>query len=1178
MGLGSGLGWAIIEPREIPTMRVKRQTRRIGLALLAMAAVVAHGQSAGLTPTTTPQGAVGGKTSMDLVRLSGGTMVVPLRQGHVIPQSESVDLEGRTLGRDRDYSIDYDAGSIVLRVPFNPGQSLRVTYRYDDTQDSKGVFVHGGGAAKFSGFTFDFAAGTKAVFGLGLAERTAGGTLLASNVYGLSNSFNVTGGGSLKGLFLVGDRHRTDSRNMFDGSKSGEQIEEGQGTAIVQSLATKVLGGNFTANYQDIDDRFGGFQSFASAGMSATDIDTLSKEKGLKRSSFRLTDLKTGGLKLSGGIQSVGDDTGGVSWRDYGMSLGGFSFTWDSRAVDPTFNRFANLREQDRNQLAQERGLTFDNIGAKQQFKNGSFEYKDAATRDQDGTGLFRRAFAFNLGGNKAYFNDQKVTAGFSRVNSLRDPDKGQLAKEVGLSRQSFGFESLLAKGWSFKYDNNRLLSDTGDLKSIGFGLTTPKWSFEHGRIETDSGFTSFGAVAGGELQGYVKSILGATGGAPQGNDFGSFFGSAGLDRNWWKVGLDLGKGAKLNYSDYSVSSGAENARLDTIGFDSAKYKVNFAQQDVGAQFGAASRLLPTEQRSVGIADGLKRTMLNVFADLGKNRSLNLDTMHADDLTGDAARTNFKYTDKGFAATYARRNVSSAFNGLATLVDPERDVFRQLMGYDQSAWSVNWQLMPSLKLDIKHNDDQNTDLGLFRETDSKLVEYRIDKLTSFSFQSLANRVNDIDHVNVDQSAQRFFVARDFGKLGKLTLTNERASYGGVNDNLPDSNRQSVSYQANISKTTSLTTVQSKTNFSNGEQETLSSNTIAQQLNPRVKVSLTDERTLRDGDKPDEAKKNVGVSIDFGKGIKLDVNQARQYADGQTGTRKESVSLTPGQIQGVAVEGASYMHNGWDDVRDQSVGVFSFKNAKPFELGAVKDIRFNYSADTARDNYSWQKENRRMGLGASLGQFGFGFDYFSQVAGDGFRAIDRVFNFTTDKTGKAAVRGEFKYGVRTLPTDDEVMIRDYAVSVQFNDHTQLVHQLVTNPLQQRGDVILGSVPVDERKNIWSFKYFKDKNFKFDMSFNEVARDAIAQSLYREAKVNTTFFANNPSPVNLSYSLLQWDRNGERQTAHKFGLRYDQRPGKNQSLSFWLENLNWGNSRPVGTNLQNWGLRFDYSVRF
>ncbi|MBX3111669.1 MAG: hypothetical protein KF857_06635 [Fimbriimonadaceae bacterium] len=1139
---------------------------------------MAHGQAADQNPAETSPPPVGGKASMDLVRLSPGTMVVPLRQGHLVLHSESVDLDGRNLVRDRDYSIDYEAGSIVLRVPFTPGQGLRVNYRYDDKQDSKGVYAHGAGSSKFSGFSFDFAGGAKAVFGLGLAERTAGGTLLSSNVYGLANSFSLSGGGSLKGLFMVGDRHKADVTNLFDGSKNTEKVEEGQGTAIVQSLATKVLGGNFTANYQDIDDRFGGFQSFASAGMSAADIDTLAKEKGLKRSSFRLTDLKAGGLKLSGGVQSVGDDTGGVSWRDYGMSLGGFSFTWDSRSVDPTFNRFANLREQDRNQLAQERGLTFDNIGAKQQFKNGAIEFKDAQTRDQNGTGLFRRALSFNMGPSKGYFTDQKVTAGFSRIGSLRDPDKGQLAKEIGLSRQSFGFESPLAKGWNLKYDNNRLMSDTGDVKAIEFALTSPKWSFEHGRFEADSGFTSFNAFAGGEVQNHVKSVLGAAGGHAQGNDYGALGNSAGLDRSWWKFGLDLGKSTKLNYSNYSVAAEAGGARLDSIGIDSAKYKVNFAQQDVGAQFGATSRLLPTEQRSLGIADGLKRTMLNVFADLGKNRSLSLDTMHADDLTGEAARTNFKYADKGFAATYARRNVSSAFSGLATLVDTERDVMRQLMGYDQSAWSVTWQLMPSLKLDLRHNDDQNTELGLFRENDSKLIEYRLDKLTSFSYQTLASRVNDIDHVNLEQSAQRFFVARDFGKLGKLTLTNERATFGGVDDNQPDSNRQAVNYQADLSKTTSLSTTQSQTRYSNGERETTTSNTIAQQLNPRVKVSLTDERTLRDGEKPDEAKKNLGVSIDFGKGIKLDVNQARQFADGATGTTKESVSLTPGQIQGVAVEGASYTHNGWDDLRDQSVGVFSFKNVKPFELGSIKDIRFSYSADTARDNYAWQKENRRIGFGASYGNIGFGFDYFSQVAGDGFRAIDRVFNLTTDKTGKAAVRGELKYGVRTLPTDDQVMIRDYAVSIQFNDHAQLVHQLVTNPLQQRNDVILGSVPVDERKNIWSFKYFKDKNFKFDMSFNEVQRDAVAQSLYREAKVDTTFFASNPSPLNLSYSLLQWDRNGERQTAHKFGLRFDQRPGKNQSLSFWLENLNWGNSRPVGSNLQNWGMRLDYSVRF
>ncbi|MBS1707685.1 MAG: hypothetical protein JSS65_03065 [Armatimonadetes bacterium] len=1159
-------------------MRVKLRTRQLGLALMALAAVVSQAQVGTSIPTGSTA-AVGGKHAYDLVRLRAGSMVVPLRQGHLVPNSETVDLDGRTLGRDKDYSIDYAAGSLVLRVQYTDGQSLRVSYRYDDTQKSTGVFVHGGGASNFSGFTFDFTGGTKAVFGLGLAERTEGGTLMASNIYGLANSFKLSGGGSLSGLFMVGDRHREDSRNLFDGSKSQEKVEEGQGTAIVQKLASKVLGGEFTANYQDIDDRFGGFQSFASAGYSQADIDALAKEKGLKRSAFRLTDVKAGGLKLSGGVQSVGDDTGGVSWRNYGLGLGGFSFTWDSRAVDPTFNRFASLREEDRNQLAKERGLTFGNIGAKQLFKNGALEYMDARSEDQNGTGLFRRSLGFNLGTTKAYFNDRKVTAGFSRLNDLRDPDRGQLLHEIGMARQSFGFESAFMKGWNLTYANNKLASDAGDAKAVDFALVNPKWSLERGSRTADKGFSSFGAFAPQETQAYVNSILGAVAGGPaQGPDMGAFGYSAGLERNWWKFGLDLGKGSKLGYRTYNLSSQTGAADLSAFTFDSAKYKFSFSQQGVSDTFGSASQLLPTEQRALGVADGLQKTAFALSANLGKNRSLTAENMHADDLSGAAARSNFKYTDKGFEAAYARRNVSSMFSGVGTLADQDRDVLRQLMGYDQSAWSVKWQLMPALKLDLRHNDDQNSELGLFRETDTKLVEYKLDKLTSVSFQSMQNRVNDIDHVNTDQTAQRFFVSRDLGKLGKLTLSNEKATFSGAQDVLPSLDKQAVSYEANLSKSTSLSTTQSETKYSDGTRETTTANTIIQQLNPRVKVSVTDERVLRDGDKPDEAKRSFGGSIDFGKGFKLDVNQARHLNGPTEGTTNDKVSLTPGQIQGVAIESASYMHNGWDDRRDQSIGNFSFKNVNPLSFGPFKDIRFNYSADTARDNYAWQKENNRIGFGASYGQVGFGFDYFSQVAGDGFRAIDRVFNFTTDKTGKATVRGELKYGVRTLPTDQEVMIRDYSVSVRFNDHAQLVHQLVTNPLQQRGDVILGSVPVDERKNIWSFKYMKDKNFLFDMSFNEVARDAVAQSLYREAKINTTFFASNPSPVNLSYSMLQWDRNGERQTAHKFGLRYDQRPGKNQSLSFWLENLNWEHGRPANTNLQNWGLRLDYAVRF
>src|SRR5690606_35994190 len=134
------------------------------------------------------------------------------------------------------------------------------------------------------------------------------------------------------------------------------------------------------------------------------------------------------------------------------------------------------------------------------------------------------------------------------------------------------------------------------------------------------------------------------------------------------------------------------------------------------------------------------------------------------------------------------------------------------------------------------------------------------------------------------------------------------------------------------------------------------------------------------------------------------------------------------------------------------------------------------------------------------------------------------------------------------------------------------------LQNRGGVLLGSLPLDERKASWTARYQNDPKLAFDLSWNEIKRDNRNDALRREARFNATLFADNPSPVQLTYALQQWDRNGAASLAHSYGIWFTQRPGLNQSFSFGIEHLQWGQGRPQGGALRDWKLRFDFSSRF
>lgn len=1169
--------------------------RRLKKALILLAApmpLVGLAQDAPKTPAQSPPTAppatqkpteqsvvAGGKVAFDLIRLLADQLATPLRFANVFPGSDQVDLDGRTLRRDVDYAIDYASGVVMLRVPFREGQSLRVQYRYDEKKTQTGVFGSAGQSAQ--GLKFDFAPGASMMVGFGMTERRADGTLLTSNIYGISNSFNVGGGGTLKGVFLLGERKKSQVQNLFGSYGEGDkELEEGQGQAIVQSLDVKALGGKLKIDYQDIDDRFGGFQSFAGAGFSLDQIKQLEKEKGLKRSGFQLTEAGAPGANVGFGQRQVGDGNGAIHWRNSSVNLGGFKFGWTSQLVERGFARFNDLAEADRGQLAKEKGLDRQSYTAGKEWSGGKLAYNASKIENDDGTGIYRRQLDVQLPWLKVGFFDQHVEKGFNRFGDLREADRQQLAKEAGLIRQSYSVETNMIGRLPFKLGSAVIRSEEGDLKSTDLAYSGKLFGFEHIRREADAGFSAYSAMSEADVQHHLTGIMRMydPAGPVQGHDRAGFAQMSGLNRSVWRFNLNPAAGVSFKTEALAIES--ETGRLDVKSYllNAGRFNISLREQGSTEKFDAGRKLLVSEQQRLGTADGFQKSDLSVSADLSKNQKLNLNRMSAGDQKGDVLREAYSYSDKGFLLSYNRRSIDQAFGSLDSLVDPERDLFRSILGYDQSDLIAKWQLLPGLNVDFRKVDSIDNVHDLQRRWQNAVVNWDISKLTSLGLTRFEQHAFSADGSLIDQKYDRYAIAHNFGRFGKLSLIHEEHEYDGETENLPDATRQTVIYETKLNAKTGLRTENSETKFENGERETTTSNTVSTEISNRVGVSVTDTRILRDGDKKDEQRRNYGFWVDFGKGIKFKYNYAR-HLDGETdGTKNTETTLTGGEFQGIKLDGATYKHNSWDDKRDQHFGNVSIANAKPFDWGWLKDVRFHYIADTQRDMLNWQKENRSMGFGGSLGRVAFGFDYFSQVNRDGDRAIDRTFTFTTDKTEKASLRAAVRYGVRTLPNDEDVMIRDYSLTFQPNKNWALSHSVSTNRLQDNKNLILGSAPIDERKNSWILKYQNDPKTQFDVSWNEVMRDNKKESLYREARFNLTLFADNPSPLQFHYGLLQWDRNTERQTAHKFGLTFNQRPGLNQSLSFTLENLNWEHSRPKNANLQNWNLRLDYSVRF
>lgn len=1129
---------------------------------------------------------LGGRSSMDLVRLDVTRFNFPLRYGNLRSGSERLELDGRTLVRGTDYTIDYKAGVVYLLKPFRNGQSLRAQYKYDPSSQVGTFGPEQGNAAGFHGLKLEFNPQSAFFMGLGMTERLADGTVLSSNVYGIANGLNLAGG-SLKGVFLLGERTRSGPTSQMANYASGrEQKDEGQGMAIMQAFESSTLGGKVKFNYQDVDSKFAAFDALKANGLTDAQVDAIRKERGLKRTEVGLDKLNLGLLGFSSNFKSVGDADGSINWRSFGLNYGGLGFKLDSQSVDRKFTRFKDLSEGDRQQLQKEMGLDREIMTAGYAFGGGSLKYNSFSLVNEGGDGFTRAEYGVESAFGKVGFFNQSIDSSFSQFAGLRGEydannkfNVGQIQRERGLDRTGF-FAETAKLGGALKYSTSTVAQNDLDFRAEDFGARSGRLSLDYVRRDVDSGFGALGMLEqGSEIKGHAGAITNMIepGKAATDKDVQGFLNSAGIDRQLWRIGYDFGGGYTLRLDDLSIEGDRDALMSQAYTLTGPKYNFSYRSNNVGDEFDEISRLTKAETDVLGLTKGLAKSDLNFGVQLDKSSKLSYSSMSAEVGDLSAMRQSVSYTAKGLELQYVRRNVDEGFHQVGQLMDPEKGVLASMMGYDQTNLVAKLDLIPNIGVKLNWADSDNMLTDEEKRTRETQVDWKVAPNTTLSAYRAEQLYKDDAAAKIDRQFDRLMLQHDLGRYGIVSLLQEHRKFEGEEDERPDSLTQRVAFQTKIAKDTQFETAQSETRFESGDRETTATNTISTKVTPKLGVSLSDTKTLRDGDDPTSVKRDYGFWYDFGKGVRLSFGQVRDLNDPSHGKKNVNTSLSAGQFAGIDVKSLQYTHDMWDGERNKTMGNVNLKTVKPLDMGLLDKVEFFYMADTLRDMDRWHKENRSMGISGAIGDFGLGIGYRSQISPTGERAIDRVFSFKTDTTGKAGIRAELNYDVRTLPNNEQVAVRDFKLIAKLNSNWQFENNVMTNPIEAKQGVMLGGVAKDERFNNFKLTYLGDKTTKGAFVFEEQRNDR-ANTLLRKTGLDITLFADNPSPLTFGYRAVQQDGTGPRSLAHEFFFRFDQRPGPNQSLSFALGNTNFTGWRPNGKPLQDWSLRFDYGFRF
>ncbi len=730
-----------------------------------------------------------GTPASEVLKGNGTSAGYVLGHGNVVENSEFVYIGVRRAKRGVDYTLDYDSGSLYLTQAVRSVDSVRVDYRYvvgskteRNVSTPAMIPLRFGDDKNTLSLAYAYRAGDISK-GLGAVDILT---------YGLSANTSLGSLGKVESMFYTATPQQSTRLSLLGGGVGTKAAapEAKKGNFNVQNATLRFGGGEVKLGYQDIDTEFSGFQSMRDSGAAPVDLlNALEKEKGLRRNSmsFSLPSGKSGGLSLTN--SRIADDKGEITSTSYGYTGSRFGLSMSTREVAKEFTRFADLREGDRAQMANEAGMKRNLLNM--QIATGSNSDKSPMwssfqkTELSGETGKLTSQFtSLNFGALQVQMGSRSMDEGFNRMAALNDEDRTRMAldarrqfnpdaqagevtaddktflnNEAGINRDN-RIISYSTKGLRTWMTNSSISDKNGGITRQATMIQGSTFSLLMNRQSVDQSFTRVGSLQAVERAKYGNEV--------------------GLKRSDDALSLVTGKGAdksllwsSFKRSQISGQDGAMSLRSMDLNFGALKYTSDSRQVDVGFnRIGAlnddertraawAARRQFDSNAQVGQVTNDDRGFLNNENGLSrKNESLqyNLKGVSAwmsqsSVETQDAGihRTAYSLETKPMSLSYLNQSIDKGFNRIGSLQAVERTAFGNEYGISRTTLSG--------ALRMKGSNLSFTDTNLSDETAGTMARRSID----FSSQRLKVRANFLD-ISSDFARVNDLVDADKGML------------------------------------------------------------------------------------------------------------------------------------------------------------------------------------------------------------------------------------------------------------------------------------------------------------------------------------------------------------------------------------------------------------------------------
>ena len=369
-----------------------------------------------------------GTAASDNIRGNGARAGYMASHGGIVPNSETVIVDGSLLTRNQDYFLDSESGMLAFSMPVRTSQLIRVSYRYQPAKDRDKT----GATSPTMALNF----GPKSTVGLTLAQQAIAGNydLLT---YGLNMKTSLGEKSSMTNMMYISSARESGRVSLDLAGESAKPAPKPKTDNLFlhdSNLQTGKL--SVKLNYQDVGKDFSGFSTLRQQNAAPADVlARLEKEKGIRRLGIA-TDYDVGkGMKTGMSWSNIGDATGEVTQQSFSFSDGKSKINAEFREISSGFKGLGLLTPAEQSAFAKETGMRRMNVSGDFALSPGlQLKTTYSGVRAED-SGFTK--YGFSLAGKQfnVSANFQDIDEDFARINDLADADKKAMAAELGMRR-----------------------------------------------------------------------------------------------------------------------------------------------------------------------------------------------------------------------------------------------------------------------------------------------------------------------------------------------------------------------------------------------------------------------------------------------------------------------------------------------------------------------------------------------------------------------------------------------------------------------------------------------------------------------------------------------------------------------------------------------------------------------